>query len=355
MINRIKISDDVELVFSQNECGYREVINDFKNAAMIKIVTFNISTENTRLLDEVKNLRDTTDVEIITNIPNRYVTYYSDRARSRARKNITSYVEQLNPENYNPMTSSYFNFNNHSKIILTENIAYIGSANASDESDNNFEGGVIVRDRKAINEIIRTIIPVLKEDSVEYYGNGLSRYIILLLNLLTRTRRIRVQFHYSFYSINDHRGADIEYYNNYNADLSPILIEEIEALLYEYEEIVRELDDSEEFDISNIQNYKISSILTRVKDLYDFSIYDIGDKSNEYLEEYSYIAYEENLDKYAQITFDRANEEKINLANEIEDAVVEVEQGIDNIFASVQNLYEYVLEYIQLNEEIDNT
>ncbi|WAG57924.1 phospholipase D-like domain-containing protein [Clostridium estertheticum] len=189
---------------------------------MIKIVTFNSSAENSKLLNEVGKLKDTTEVEIITNIPNRYATYFSDVARKRARKNIISYTEQLNPENFQPMVSSYFNFSNHSKIILTENIAYIGSANASDESDKNFESGVIIKDKMIITEIIRDIIPMIKEDSIEYYGNGVSIYIILVLNLITRLKRIKEQFHFSFYNINDHRGADIEYYDSYNADISNI-------------------------------------------------------------------------------------------------------------------------------------
>jgi len=150
MINRIKISDNAELIFSEDECGYNEVINNFRKANIIKIVTFNISAENSRLLNEVGKLKDTTEVEVITNIPNRYATYYSDAARKRARKNIISYTEQLNPEKFDPMVSSYFNFSNHSKIILTEDIAYIGSANASDESDKNFESGVIIKDKMII-------------------------------------------------------------------------------------------------------------------------------------------------------------------------------------------------------------
>jgi hypothetical protein len=59
MINKIKISDDTELVFTKDECGYEEVINDFRNAKIIKIVTFNISAENSRLLNEIRKLKDT--------------------------------------------------------------------------------------------------------------------------------------------------------------------------------------------------------------------------------------------------------------------------------------------------------
>ena len=38
----------------------------------------------------------------------------------------------------------FFNFSNHAKIVGTENIVYIGSANFSNESKNNIESGIII-------------------------------------------------------------------------------------------------------------------------------------------------------------------------------------------------------------------
>lgn len=355
MINKIKISDNAELIFSKDECGYEEVINDFKKANIIKIATFNISAENSRLLNEIKNLKDTTEIEVITNIPNRYATYYSDAARKRAKKNITSYAKQLNPENFDPMVSSYFNFNNHSKIILTENIAYIGSANASDESNMNFEGGVIIKDKKIIREIIRNTIPMIKEDSVEYYGNGLSRYIILVLNILTQLKRIKEQFHLSFYNLYDHRGADIEYYDNCNADISPVLVEEIESVLYEYEDIINEVFEDKNIVVNNVKKIDIQDIIKAIGKITTFAEYDVQEKSNEYLDEYSYIAYEENLEEYVQIALDRASNVKMELADKIEKHVVTIDKGLDNIFENIKCLYDNFIGYKKLNGKIDNT
>lgn len=357
MINRIKISDNAELIFTRDECGYEEVINDFRKANTIKIVTFNISSENSRLLNEIRNLKDTTDVEVITNIPNRYATYYSDAARKRARKNVTTYTEQLNPESFRPTVSSYFNFSNHSKIILTENIAYIGSANASDESIRNFEGGVLIKDKKIISDIIRTTIPMIKEDSLEYYGNGLSRYIILVMNLLTRLRRITEQFHYSFYNIDDHRGANLEYYDSYNADVSPVLIEEIQTTFYEYKDIIEEIQEGADvdIDISGVGEINDSYIIDNLNQLIDFSNYDVEAKSNEYLEEYSYIAYDENLDEYAQLAFEKANNEKMELANEVEEIADEIDKELNKDLENVKYVYDCIIKYKDLNEQIDNT
>ncbi|HEY5524240.1 MAG TPA: hypothetical protein VIK26_02765 [Clostridium sp.] len=196
---------------------------------------------------------------------------------------------------------------------------------------------------------------MIKEDSIEYYGNGVSKYIILILNLITKFKRIKEQFHFSFYNIHDHRGADIEYYDSYNADLSPILIEEAESAMYEYEDIIKELQEIKDIDINDVKEADISYILESLSALIGFSKYDVHVKSNEYLEKYSYIAYEENLDEYAQLAVDRANNEKTELADQINEMVIEVNEKLDGILENVKCLYDCIIGYKELNEEIDNT
>lgn len=57
--------------------------------------------------------------------------------------------------------SAFFNLHNHAKIIVTENIVYIGSANFSNESAKSIETGVIIEDRDFFAEIVK--------DSLSYY------------------------------------------------------------------------------------------------------------------------------------------------------------------------------------------
>ncbi|MGM0970834.1 MAG: hypothetical protein ACQEWR_19950 [Bacillota bacterium] len=72
-------------------------------------------------------------------------------------------------------------FNNHAKIIMTNNIGYIGSANYSSESANNFEAGVIIEDEHAIFQIKDIIDEEVESVAEQYYA-----YDMLPLIFLTR-------------------------------------------------------------------------------------------------------------------------------------------------------------------------
>jgi hypothetical protein len=140
---------DAKFVFSKDEVPYQEIIDHFKNAEFINILTYNISANNNLLLNQIKDLEANVNVKIISNIPGRFENYYhsteGQRYRKAAKKKIEVYMNKLNPEEFQQKMSTFFCFSNHSKIIMTNNIIYIGSAN-SEESSNNFEAGIISRD-----------------------------------------------------------------------------------------------------------------------------------------------------------------------------------------------------------------
>lgn len=138
---RMPINTGMTLMVAEGEFGYQDVIDDFENASLIRGVTFNISSRENTLIRILQEMSENKDVKIITNIPNRYENYTSVQARNRARRNIDTYLQKL--ENSNNEMKVLFNFNNHSKIILTNNIAYIGSQNYSEESSNNIETGIL--------------------------------------------------------------------------------------------------------------------------------------------------------------------------------------------------------------------
>ena len=112
-----------KFVYCPGGFNYQEVLDDFKRAKKVRIITYNISgTGNTDpLLEQIKKLGEDVDVQIITNIPSRFETYYSSAAgeamRSRAKHNIEVYLKKLNPESFPTAFSISFNFFNHAKII----------------------------------------------------------------------------------------------------------------------------------------------------------------------------------------------------------------------------------------------
>lgn len=127
---------DGKIVFGQNEFLYQEVLDDFAKADFIKILTFNISTKkDSCLLKKLKNACiNGTEATLITNIPRRYKKYYGSKYEYEAKRNIDNYIYQLDPVQYHMKLKPYFTFMNHSKIIMTNNVVYIGSSNFSDES-----------------------------------------------------------------------------------------------------------------------------------------------------------------------------------------------------------------------------
>lgn len=88
--------DSGRFVAHHGRLNYQEVLDDFPNAHLIRIITYNIS-KNQRmdaLLEALKTV--SADTKIITNIPSRMDEYYLSPAgqnmRSAARKNIQIYL-----------------------------------------------------------------------------------------------------------------------------------------------------------------------------------------------------------------------------------------------------------------------
>jgi hypothetical protein len=160
------------ITLSYNDYGYQEVINDFPTSQEIVVVTFNISKTDTRLLDELKKLDENVSVTFITNLPSRHEKYYKSNQwktpADRALENIKDYFNQLDRNQFNCDLTVYFCYENHSKIILTENIAYIGSGNFSDESKNNVEAGIILTNQEDIKGVKDHLIQEIISRSIRY-------------------------------------------------------------------------------------------------------------------------------------------------------------------------------------------
>lgn len=183
-MKKIKIKDNVEVLLSQNEFGYDTVLNDFENTNRISIVTFNISNENIQLINRLKNLENV-QIQIVTNIPSRFEKYYyhkDDKYKKNASKRINKYLEILNPNSFKSDTSVYFNFRNHSKIMVTDNYAYIGSANFSNESSKNLESGILISDSNLIKQVHNEFVSEIIAQSNEYFGQDILDDFMVLVD-----------------------------------------------------------------------------------------------------------------------------------------------------------------------------
>lgn len=188
-----------ELVLTKEECGYQEVVDSFATATSITVVTYNISENQDKLLDSLRGLD--AELRIISAIPSR-MKYYANSSkgeyfRKRAKPGIQLYLSKLAPEEFGPLTNVSFCFSNHAKIIMTEKIGYVGSGNFSDESGNNWESGIIVRDEQMLRQLY-SFADEIEKDSVRYYGVDMIKKLVPLLdaraNLLKVKERIAEDF-----------------------------------------------------------------------------------------------------------------------------------------------------------------
>lgn len=79
---------------------------------------------------------------------------------------ISDYIRLLDAEKFDMHMSAFFNFSNHAKIIMTNNVIYWGSANYSDESKGNYEYGLISGDTELIQHIKNVVRNNLQVGSV---------------------------------------------------------------------------------------------------------------------------------------------------------------------------------------------
>ncbi|MEW4490883.1 phospholipase D-like domain-containing protein [Thalassoglobus sp. JC818] len=176
---RIEIPDVTgQLVLSKDDFGYQEVIDQIGQSETVSVVTYNISNGNEGLLQLLRDCD--AEVRLITNIPGRFKDYTSDNAKKRARNKMKTMFRKLDPERFGAFARVLFCFRNHAKIILTDTVAYVGSANYSEESSSSWEGGIIVRDSSTISQISQWVDEI-ESDSVRFYGQKMPSAITPLL------------------------------------------------------------------------------------------------------------------------------------------------------------------------------
>lgn len=152
---------DAELVYSKGQNGFADVVAGFKKAKWINIVTYDIYFNRNQLLSKLKQAPPNCRIRIVTNVP----------SKNGMKNDIQIYLKELKPELQNPNTSVFFNWKNHSKIIMTDSIAYVGSANFSSSSFHEF--GVLIKDKSSIDWLNRAVLE-LCEESEGYYSNRIQ-------------------------------------------------------------------------------------------------------------------------------------------------------------------------------------
>lgn len=360
-------------VSSKDELGYQEVLNDFKSAKTIKVVTYNITKniKDDKLFDLLKTLTHDVDIELITNIPSRFEWYSSSNTgeylRKTASTNINTYLKKLNPNDFNSNIIPFFNFNNHAKIIGTENIVYIGSANFSNESSRNYETGILIKDKQFIRKLFELFFNTLKENSIPYFNDDYNQLRLFIVSILTRIHNHVERFMESLFYTN--RNGDMTFISQESAfsyddqlelihDLHELdgisgLIENIEV----EDEAVNELLGSI-FELCNeIDAEEIINLVGIDTTFHRYISFDFEDTFWDCFQEYNSLADEEMLEHYTEIATSEANEVFEDLCYEVETDIYEIKllmlktlEILKEILIYIQEISSYVI-----NEEIDNT
>ncbi len=87
------------------------------------------------------------------------------------RERFDAYLDNLMPDNFACASEIYFSFSNHAKVLIVDDIAYVGSANFTEASAQNFEAGVIITGKEEIEELGR-FVEVIRKSSLPLLKAG---------------------------------------------------------------------------------------------------------------------------------------------------------------------------------------
>lgn len=359
-------------ISNDNDLNYREVLDDFKNAKIIRIITYNIS-KNQRSDMLLEALKDTNaDIQFITNVPSRMDEYYNTPAgknmRYVARKNIQIYVSKLNPANFGNQFIPLFNVKNHAKLIGTENIIYIGSANYSNESANNVEAGVLIEDKKFIQKVYTKFFDNIKKGSLSYYEENFSAFRLFVLALKAK---FECHYHkmmenlYTNYKGSKYTVADSVFMDVSDLDALYRDLDELDSVCIAadntYDESNEEYNDALErlkgiFDRISVDWLK--DIISEGGTLYQLVTFDVEKETNDILQnEYSFEAYDEYLDNCVEKAMNSASEmysaRRDAFEYDAEDFLVEIQNILYALDMAIQFTTKWKVS--KINPEIDNT
>lgn len=370
----------VNAVFGKGEHIYNSVLDDFNSTSFIGIMTFNISTNSdSKLLSSLKEacLRGTEAV-VITNIPKRFKSYYKEYYALAAKKTIDLYLKLLNPQDYGMRLSPFFSFNNHSKIIITDNIVYWGSSNFSDESRKNLECGSISTDKELISYLKESLFIEVQESSVPYYHYNFASAIVNLDSLIPLCKSAKEQLFASafepwseyetgfnekwIYRTTD-SGLTSDFLQGFISRFSDFedaldCIDEILDRYFDSEDIPEDVEKLEEL----YKEYKKTfdnfneAILSLFDELEEVARYNASEEACRKIDsDYGMEAFDEHLDYYAEKAIITANEEYEMLIEQTEQTVKDSLEYLDDMVQYFEQLKAKLVQLLEPNKVIDNT
>lgn len=361
---------------SKDDFGYERVLKNFENVREMNIVTYNISSKESELIKGLQRLNASVTVNIITNIPNRFESYYSPKnskaisPAQRALKSIEHYCNTLDPRNFSCDVTLYFNFENHSKIIATDNVAYIGSANFSDESQNNIEAGIIITNKDDLAKVNHLLIPEIINSSIRYSTSYYKIINEFMKEKLKEVARIVIRIDEGLFTWREvGYGNEEKVLDIYQGAISKKEWDEFTEFWGSVEDLILEVVDGfgDKVNMTSIQScllmleQKVKFIENTLQEIVLFNpdIFDVAQESPLYS-----TGEPEDLEKAFQFAQEKINEEREGIiqkfgemAKEIEDTLHEIPQLVKEINMGLDEIAEELSEIIIYENQwkINNT
>lgn len=361
---------NTKFVFSKDELGYQEILDDFQNAEKIYILTYNISNKSDELLNAIKK-STASNVTVITNIPSRWKEYFYENSRIAAQKQIKIYKKKIDSSAFSKEFNGYFNFNNHAKIIMTNNIGYVGSSNFSDESANNFEVGFISRDNDFLSYLENTIFDYMENTSIRSsHDNEVISISKQITDYLSIFLEMYNEFYQCFYDLAEARGKDYFYYNSNELRISHQIMENSLKIINNFSNLPNQIIDlitcnCEEPDAENNLNFfeeiyaEIISLEENFSNIYWNDFYDLIVKGSnfidDYLENHTLEADDEHLEEVVQNATDEAYAFISNSLLEVKDSAIDLLTILERLSTVVEEISKRFNKIVNIIGFIDNT
>ncbi len=367
------LTSGAKFVYSKNELGYQEVLDHFESASVITIITYNISEKQNALVRALQKAGKHCEINVITNIPKRWETYYGDSVREKARRTINLYMAKLKPEKLGIKPSVFFDFSNHGKIIMTDKIVYVGSANYSEESADSTEFGFVSTDKDFISFINSEVLPDVQASAIPYYEYDYTALLLEANVVLSALFNIRTELYEEVYRLHDDVDGEWYYYVEHEATLTVDSLDRVlqvtsEACgvssdIYDAIDTITEGDEDETIEANDIYE-DLLSLYSRIEKIRSFdtlielSEFDSEEFINQQLQdEYAMEAYEENLESCIESASDEAMSMVWDLTQaakeDIDDLISEIDKFREKYALFIENLRSREIK--KISTKIDNT
>ena len=316
---------------------------------------------------------------VITNIPKRWPHYKSVYNVNDAKKAIHDYVRTLDPQKFDYRLRAYFDFDNHAKIIITDNLVYCGSGNFSDASKNNYECGFISDDKGVISHIRNNLFSEIKAQSVPYYNYDCATAIVFLQEAAAYCERSKELVYEATYEPWEDYGTNfntIWIYRTNNSGISAQLlsgiiegfrqyesalavINEIVNSYYEkYDELPEEVERLEQ--IYEEYNDSFETMMHELEDLFEdieqLAHYDYEYEVNSIINnDYGMESFDENLEHYVELAIGEATADYESLIEAAEPTVKDILNKFDDMIAFYDKMQKTIKSMLKVNSDIDNT